>query len=126
MKAETIMGVFFIAALFGCQTPQDRGAPKELLGVWEASSPRYEDCSFEFDDKSVIFENGSMHLTINRITKVEKSTEHEKTLYHIYYKDNHGGEYKFSFYHLEGLDRPMIRFQHQGEIAWLKREGQSE
>jgi hypothetical protein len=126
MKTGRIMAIFFIAVLFGCQIFQNRDVPEELLGVWETSSPRYEDCSLEFDNRRVIFQNGLTHFDINHITNVKKSTEDEKTLYHIYYKDNQGGEYKLSLYYLEGPDKGVIRFKHQEEIAWLKRGGQSE
>lgn len=120
------MVVFFIAALFGCQIFKNRDVPKELLGVWETSSPRYEDCSLEFDGKRIIFQNGLTHFNINHITNVKKSTEDEKTLYHIYYKDSQGEEYKLSLYYLETPNRGVIHFKHQEEIAWLKREGHSE
>jgi hypothetical protein len=126
MKTERIMAFFFIAALFGCQISQDREVPEELSGVWQTSSPRYKDCSLEFDSKRVIFQNGLHHYSVNHITKVKKSTEDDKTLYHIYYHDNQGQEYELSLYYLETPDRAVISFKHQEEIAWLKREGQSE
>lgn len=118
------MAIFFIAALFGCQIFKNWEVPEELLGVWETSSPRYEYCSLEFDGKMVIFQNGLTHFDINHITNVKKSTEDEKTLYNIYYKDNQGEEYKLSLYYLETPDRCVIRFKNQEEIAWRKRGGQ--
>ena len=70
----------------------------------------------------VIFQNRLSHVDIYHITDIEKSTEDEKTLYNIYYKDEHGGKYRFSLYYLKGSHGGVIRFKHQEEIAWLKSE----
>jgi hypothetical protein len=125
-KTELFMAIFFIAALFGCQFFQDREVPEELLGVWETLSPRYEDCSIEFESGKVIFQNGLHYLNVNSITNVKKSTDDDKTLYHIYYKDNDGQGYKLSLFYLETPNRAELRFKHQEEITWLKREDHSE
>ena len=123
MKTEKIIVIFSIAVLFGCQIFKDREVPEELLGVWETSSSRYEDCSLEFDGERIVFQNGLTHININHVTNVKKSTEDEKTLYDIYYKDDQGREYKLSLYYLGTPGRGVIRFKNQEEIAWLKRVG---
>jgi len=122
MKIEKVMVIVFLAALSGCQFFQNDDVPEELLGVWKTSSPRYEDCSLKLDSDWVIFQNGLNTLNMNRITTVKETTEDNKTLYHIYYKDMKGQEYTLSFYYLQKADRDLIRFQHQTEIAWLKHE----
>ena len=126
MKTQRIMAIFFIAALFGCHIFKNREVPEELLGVWKTSSPRYEDCSLEFDGKKVVFRNGLTHCDMNHITNVKKSTKDEKILYHIYYKDNQGEEYKLSLYYIDTPDRDVIRFKHQEKIVWFKCGGRPE
>jgi len=124
VKIERIIVILSIAALFGCQIFSNRDVPEELVGLWETSVPRYENCWFQFEDKMVIVQNRLSDVDFYHITDIEVSTEDEKTLYNIYYKDGHGGEYRFSLYYLKGPHRDVIRFKHQEEIAWLKREVQ--
>jgi hypothetical protein len=124
MKIERIIVIFSIAACFGCQLFKDKDVPKELLGVWETSVPRYENCSFQFEDTMVTFQNRLSHIVSCYITDIERLIEDEKTLYNIYYNDEHGGEYKFSLYYLKAPHGGVIRFKHQEGIPWLKRDVQ--
>ena len=126
MKIGKIIAILCIAALFGCHIFRNRDVQEELLGLWETSAPRYENCSFQFKDKMVMFQNRLSHIDIYHITDIEKSTGDEKTLYDIYYKDERGGEYRLSLYYLKTPHRGVIRFKYQEEIAWLKREVQKE
>jgi hypothetical protein len=126
MKTKPIIAILFIAVLFGCQQKE---IPEEFIGVWETSSARYTDCSLEFDRNRLIFKNGLHHLNINYVSYVVTGVEQaadNKTLYHIYYQDVHGQEFKLSLYYIKTPKRAMIRFMHQDQIAWLKREGRPE
>lgn len=125
MKAKPIIAIVFVAALFllGCHK---KGVPEKFLGVWETTSPRYKNCTLEFEEERVIFRNGLHHLNINYISFVVTGVEQSDTnkmLYHIHYKDVRGQEYKLSLYYIKTPKRGVIRFMHQEGMPWLKREG---
>ncbi len=116
-----LMLVLGFAVLFGCQMLQDSAVPDELIGKWVTTEPRYHDCSFEIQQETIIFNKGITHTNMNWIEEIEKIPEKEKTLYHIYYEDKQGQDYKLSLFFFKTPDGGIIRFKNQQNIKWSRK-----
>lgn len=122
MKLKIIALCVIATALFGCQVRKDNIVTEELIGVWETSASRYEDCFFEIKDEMIIFNNGLDYTNINYINDIEIFPGRGKTLYNMYYKDMQGKEYKLSFFYFKEGNGGVIRFKNQKEIEWTRSE----
>ena len=125
MKLKIFAIWIIVIVLTGCQIRGDKSVPEELMGVWETSEPRYEGCSFEINDKLIIFKNGPTYTNVNHITDIDRSAEEKRTLYHINYVDRDGQEYKFSLFYYRTGTGGVIRFKNQKDIEWTRKAGQS-
>lgn len=123
MKIKILILITIVTVFLGCQVFRDKTIPEELIGLWETSEPRYEDCTFELKDEMIIFNNYPEYTNINYITDIEKSPEKDRVLYHIHYEDQEGQEFKLSLFYDKTADVGVIRFKNQKEIIWTKREG---
>ena len=112
-----------ITLLLGCQLLHDKTIPEEMVGVWETSEPRYENCTFELKDEMIIFNNFPDYSKIHFITDIDKSPGKDSVLYDIHYEDQEGLEYKLSLFYVKAANGGVIQFKNQKGITWTKREG---
>ena len=120
-RLKGLMLVLGFAVLFGCQMSRDTTVPDELIGEWVTTEPRYQDCSFEIQKETIIFNKGTAHTDMNSIEEITKIPEKEKTLYHIYYEDKQGQEYKLSLFFFKTHDGGIICFKNQQNIIWSRK-----
>jgi len=113
------LAIFVLAG--GCQSEESIKLPSELAGVWRTSAPKYINCTFELNDRFIIFRNGNHleNIDVNFVSKIERVYKENGTLYNIRYEDLDGQEYKFSFYFEPSMDG-AIRLKNQEEIEWRK------
>ena len=128
MKHKPIVAALAMCAvLLACESKGPQSLPPEMLGVWETSAPKYEGCYFELTKDKVLFANEAdywEHVNINTILRIEVTPGHQHSLYTIYYRDNEGQKYEFSFYY-NPSDGGSIRFKNQTTIEWVKAGAQS-
>ncbi len=98
--------------------PKSDPLPDALMGVWESTSARYADRSFEIQPDQVTFQQGSDKFTTHPITGLEATPEDGATTYVLRY-DIGETEYDFSFVHQP--DEGLIRFKNQPQIKWYKK-----
>ncbi len=122
MKSRRILIAFaIVTAFFGCQSGGNRAVPDELLGVWKTSAPKYADRFFELKKDAVIFATGEGNVSVHAIVNIEQVREDKQILYTIYYTNQAGEEYKWSFYH-DSANGGAIRFKNQKRIEWTKED----
>jgi hypothetical protein len=124
MKAERVLIVFiFLLVFFAFQCGRKTTVPDNLIGVWKASAPQYEDRFFEIKKDEIIFGTGQRNFDTHRIKNIEmeKVRGEESSLYTISYKNLEGQEYKFSFYY-DPTRHGVIRFKNQDKIVWTREE----
>ena len=121
MKSECILLVLAIfVSFFGCQSKGPATVPDELLGVWETSAPKYENCFFRLTKDTLTFANIDLdNIDVNSISKIEKIHREKGILYTIHYENREGQEYKFLFYY-DPFRGGAIRFKNQEQIEWRK------
>ncbi len=127
MKSNHLFLTLVILILFfGCQAKENKTVPDELVGVWRTSAPKYEDCYLELTKDLIIFvnENILQNMDANSIYKIKKADKDKNILYTIYYKNDEGLKYQFSFYY-DPSGGSVIKFKHQTQIEWTK-EGKEE
>jgi hypothetical protein len=102
----------------GCQSGQTTNIPDDMVGVWETSASKYKDRFLEIKKDVLIFGTGDGDQTIQSIQKVKADRQDQKDLYTVYYLDDDGGEYSFSFFYdpIGGV----IKLKNQEEIEWRK------
>jgi|PlaIllAssembly_1097288.scaffolds.fasta_scaffold152387_1 hypothetical protein len=123
MKTKRVgMIIICLMALSAFQCGGKGTVPEDLIGVWETTSPDYEDRFFEITSGEVIFATGENTSDTYPITKIrmEKDPAGQKTLYTISHKNVEGKEYKFSFYY-DPANQGTIRFKNQQEMVWTKK-----
>lgn len=118
-SAILTLGIFVLAG--GCQSKESIKLPSELAGVWKTSAPKYRNCTFELNDRFIIFRNGNHleNIDVNFVSKIERVHKDDGTLYKICYEDLDGQDFKFSFY-FESSTTGTIRLKNQKKIAWKK------
>ena len=122
MKLTKPVVTVIVIALFGCQVRQDKTIPEELMGKWETSAPRYEDCSFELKDELIIFNKGINFVNLNHIKRIERFPDKQRVSYNIIYEDKQGQEYKLALFYFKTPNGGVIRFKNQKEIEWTKKK----
>ncbi len=98
--------------------PKNDPLPDALMGVWESTSARYADRSFNLEADQVIFQQGKDKFTTHTITGLQAFPEDGGTLYVLKY-DIGETEYDFSFVHQP--EERLIRFKNQQQVKWYKR-----
>lgn len=120
-----------LAALVCCQS-SDETVPEDLLGVWvmsRAISPRnskaerYADRFFEIAEEHLVFGTGNGNSDKYAIWNIEQAPgeKEDRILYHIYYFNTTGDEYKFSFYY-DPAGGGEIVFANQQSMVWTREE----
>jgi len=122
MKLTKLVITVIVISLFGCQVWQDKTIPEELMGNWETSAPRYEDCSFELKDELIIFYKGINIVNLNHIKEIEGFPEKGGVSYNIYYEDQQRQEYKLALYYFKTPNGGVIRFNNQKQIEWTRKK----
>jgi hypothetical protein len=109
-----------VTVLAGCG-PERPTVPKELIGVWQTSDPKYADRPFEIRKDVLIFKTGewAFDFAVYAIARVEKRNEEGNLLYVITYIVPVNLEYKFSFFYT-AAHGGEIRFRHQRNMVWRR------
>jgi len=110
--------VFFWAALFGCQ--QEVNVPRELVGTWNASSPKYTDRYIEFTEEALIFGLGNDETSVHAIKKIKTEVDQLGQVYTFYYRDSEGEKWKLSITYFPSYDDGAFKLQNRTEI-WRRR-----
>lgn len=122
MKSTCIvLALAMFISFFGCQSKKVSTFPDEVLGVWETSAPKYEDCFFELARNLIIFANLTAidNIQVNCIQEIEEIRKGKRLLYVIHYEDAKGQEYKFPLYY-DPSKGGVIRFKNQEQVEWTK------
>lgn len=116
-----VLALATCVSFFGCESRELETFPGELLGVWETSAPRYQDCFFELAKHLIIFANLTAidNIQVNCIQEIEEIRKGRRRLYIIHYEDAEGQEYEFPLYY-DPVRGGVIRFKHQEQILWTK------
>jgi hypothetical protein len=119
IRTRKIMVAFAVlTALWGCQSGVNTTVPDNLVGIWETSESRYQDRFMELKKDVVIFGTGDGNQSIHSIRKVKTASQDERILYTVYYLDEEGGEYFFSFFY--SPTGRVITLKNRDEIEWKK------
>ena len=120
MKRYWLIGivVFFGPALFGCQ--QEVNVPRELVGVWNTSSPKYTDRYIEFTEKALIFGLGNDDTSVHAIKKIKTEDDQLRPVYTLYYRDSEGDKWTLSLTYFSSYDDGAFQLQDRNE--WWKRK----
>lgn len=119
----TLSKIIFAAALLtlllGCQQDRIVTVPKDLVGVWKTSNPKYADRHFELTETTIYFGTGGDSFTYNSIWKIEEVQNGSHAHYTISYSYmDVPDKLELSFFY--DLDRDTIRFENQNQITWKK------
>ncbi len=121
-KSRALFLALAFSMLFsGCQIKESETLPKELMGVWKSSAPKYADCTLELTKEFIVFTSGEFqgYINVNFIVKVEKKTERNHVLYIIHYENLDGQRFKFAFYHYPSQGA-VLRPKNQLDMEWKK------
>jgi hypothetical protein len=110
-----VLGAIFV---FWQRLPRPPSVPRELIGTWRTSDPRYADRSFEIGITIIDFGTGDGTVTTGFIQKVEAVPETGRTFYTISYLQD-GHEEQCSFYYTSEREK-TIYFKNQPSISWIK------
>jgi hypothetical protein len=115
--------ILMVIVLSGCSSRQENKIPSELIGVWQTSSSRCKNCSFEIKEGSIIFTTGPEYIDVNQVLKIEQSGKGEKgeILYDIHYKNREGGKFVLSLFFFPSEEGGVIRYKNQSNITWSKK-----
>ncbi len=115
------LALAFSILLLGCQMKESETLPKELMGVWRTSAPKYADCTLELTKEFIVFTSGEFqdYINVNFIVKVERKPERNHFLYIIHYENLDGQLFKFAFYHYPSQGAVM-RPKNQLDIEWKR------
>jgi hypothetical protein len=105
----------------GCQSGQTTNIPDDMVGIWETSATKYKDRFMEFKKDVLIFGTGDGDQTVQAIQKVKADRQDQQDFYTVYYRDDDGEEYSFSFFYdpVGGV----IKLKNQEDIEWKKNSG---
>lgn len=92
--------------------------PEDLIGVWKTPDKKYADRYFELEKDQVVFSTGGRGVTAHPIDRIEEYSENGKIQFIIYYPNDEGDEYQFSFYY--DPTYRVIRFKNQEQFEWGK------
>ncbi len=106
-----------LGPLFGCQS-RNTTVPNHLIGHWKTSTPRYANNSFEITKDNVIMKVGEETFSIRSISNIE-TTSGKNLSFNIFYLNQEGGEFKFSFYYYP-KNNGEIRLKNPVQIVYTK------
>jgi hypothetical protein len=112
-----VLGIYGIYALWD-NWPKPSLVPRELIGTWRTSDPRYEGRSFEIGYVSINFGTGNGTVSTGFINNVEGVKELFRTLYTIGYTQE-GKQIQVTFYYDLSKGR-KIYFKNQPGVLWVK------
>jgi hypothetical protein len=122
MKRSGLVLVLMILTIFcGWHCGYEKFAPNELVGLWETSAPKYADRFLKIDTDTITFGIGGGNIEIYTIKKLKmkEALDERSVLYTIYYDNEEGDEYTFTFYYSPERGG-TIRLKHQSQIVWKK------
>ncbi len=108
--------LIFLAA-WVWRTPRQQ-VPKELVGEWHTTDPRYADRTFGLDNVCVTFTTGGGSVSTGFIKEVKQVPEGSRILYTISYTLDDAPNV-VSFYY-DPIRGKVIRFKNQEKIVWTK------
>ena len=111
-------GILIVGAVMAARSDGSDPLPDAVMGVWESTSERYADRSFNLQADQVIFQQGKGKYTTHPITGLKAYPEDGGTLYVLKY-DIGETEFDFSFVHQPEED--LIRFKNQQQVKWYKK-----
>jgi len=124
MNSRMFFALFIIlTVLGGYSCKKEMVVPDELLGVWETLDPKYEGCYFEVTKDEISFADIERDINFFKILKIEaeEDSNEEFITYVITYADLEELDYEFPIFYFPG-EEGTIRFKHQTNIVWTKRE----
>jgi len=117
--SKIIFNVALVTLLFGCQQDRIVTFPKDLVGVWKTSDPKYADRHFELAETTMYFGTGGDSVTYNLIWSIEEVQNRSQALYTISYSHMDAPDkLELSFFY--DLDLGTIKFENQHQITWRK------
>lgn len=122
MKSKRFLTAFAILSLlYGCSGQKKTALPRELVGVWKTSDPKYAGCFFELTEDEIIFgiKDGEVNRYAIKKIKIKKKPNEKRILHTISYEDELGLEYKLPFYHYPE-NNGVIRLKNQKQFVWKK------
>ena len=116
-----LLGVIAINA-YPFLRPDHHGViPKEVLGTWITTEPRYADRAFEIRKDSLVFYIGEGDSTVHSIEGVEVDDLGGPMLLTVHYADE-AGPNQFSFYY-DPASGGIISFKNQRHMKWNRSTG---
>jgi hypothetical protein len=109
--------VFDAAGIRGAKVDE---SPKEIIGAWVTSDPRYQDRTLEITRYRILFRNPHTRASANHIQEIKKYREGTRTLYEIVYLDNEKLVNRITFYHSQGKSGEIIQLKHQEKMNWTR------
>lgn len=116
-----ILAFLFLFIRTGCDTNRIDALPDEIHGEWRTSAERFDGFTFRLTNEAIVFidQNAENPLERYPISKIEKESEQQQTLYTIFYKGKEDVELKFAFYH-EQQGSDILRLKNQKGFLWKK------
>ena len=90
-------------------------SPKEIMGAWVTSDPRYQGCTLEITRYRIIFKNPLTRESENDIREVKKVADGARTLYEILYEDEEKMAGTMTFRYSWGKSGEIIQIRTSGE-----------
>lgn len=120
--ASRAVAVSALICLHGCEKSTAIELPRELLGVWTSSAPKYSDRFFELrDDGTVSFGLGGDQVKRALITGIELVRDKDFHIYHISHLNETGDVYRFSV-RWHPARAGQLNFLNQPLIVWTKKD----
>lgn len=104
--------------LTGCQEPLKTHIPKDLIGKWVTTDPKYEDRYLELTDHMIYFGTGGKTFDFDSIGEISMTPQGKRVLYTISYYHIEGQEFKLSILH--DPKRQTLALKNQPHIIWTK------
>jgi hypothetical protein len=109
--------LLILLAAWVWRAPRQR-VPKELVGEWHTTDPKYADRTFELDNVCITFTTGGGTVSTGFIKEMKQVPEGSRILYTISYTlDDAPNEVSFYYDPIKGK---TIRFKNQEKIVWSK------
>jgi hypothetical protein len=108
-------------SILGCQSRGSEDIPKELIGVWKTSAPKYRNCSIELTRDYIVFTNSHVaaYVDTNFVLGIKRAPEKGRFSCTILYENIHGQRYKLPFYY-DPAEGGAIRLKNQADVEWRK------
>ena len=117
------LGVISVSALvvaFWIWNPVRERTPRQLIGEWHTTDPKYSDRALTIDESTINFGGGNGIVSVGFIDRVKAEPAGSRTLFTVAYTLD-GAHNQVSFYYEDAHDK-TIRFKSQEQIIWTKDE----